>query len=110
MQPGLGIIPMLLGLNNSSGIHNVSPCVKRNFVQQQPKKQSISTVLSFVSSGVGNRGYAEPLTPEQQHQVISTADKVINVQLHSNVLGCCRLTALHHLLLWAVVHLVQHSY
>ncbi|KAL3136918.1 hypothetical protein ABBQ32_006525 [Trebouxia sp. C0010 RCD-2024] len=36
MQPGLGIIPMLLGLNHSSG----------------------------------NAGYAEPLTPEQQHQVI----------------------------------------
>ena len=34
MQPGLGIIPMLLGLNNSSGIHNSCEAL---FAQQQQK-------------------------------------------------------------------------
>lgn len=54
---------MLLGLNHSSGSHCVTAwsCVEA-IIQHSRQFQ--------FCVGTGNAGYAEPLTPEQQHQVI----------------------------------------
>ncbi len=58
LQPGLGIIPMLFGLNNNSGMqsllqHGCACCL----------------LAQLIDAHAGNGGYSEPLTPEQQHQV-----------------------------------------
>jgi hypothetical protein len=65
MQPGLGIIPTLFGLQHGQG------------ARAAPSLQACVRVLALVPSGfdaaghgrAGQGGYAEPLTPEQQHQV-----------------------------------------
>lgn len=65
MQPGLGIIPMLLGLNNSSGSQCMTAWSCHEVVQHTAFWRA--SILFCVCAG--NAGYAEPLTPEQQHQV-----------------------------------------
>ena len=65
MQPGLGIIPTLFGLQHGQGACEVP--LLRASVRLLPLVLRGSHAGSWGCAGQG--GYAEPLTPEQQHQV-----------------------------------------